>query len=428
MEDHSLSTISIASEKINKENAGNNLGNSTESLEKRQKETTESFLIRNLEKKEGENTQKLESLNNINIADGLVELNTINNNNEINENIKLLTEEKLVEVLTSGNLIQTEIADKNFKINNEAVEAELMEELKIKNSGRKTKYGDVCLVFENKDSIKIIVLEKGKIFGNSFGQFKHDDMINRNFGDRIYNIKKDKYFVLILFLTNLYEKCLTRLTQILFNPDISLILSLLNIHKNSIVYESGTGSGCLSVNISQILQNGRGHLYTFEFNKERASKLNEVFKMLGYENTITCTHRDVVENGFELPEDSLLEKAHSQGDGIFIDLPTPWLVLKSVKKVLRSGGAFVSFSPCIEQVEETMKNLRNEEDFVGMRMYEIRYRSMGYSRTLKVQVPQLSQKRKYGEPIQFEEKEINVKMNKGDMRGHTGFLVYAIKI
>ena len=103
------------------------------------------------------------------------------------------------------------------------------------------------------------------------------------------------------------------------------------------------------------------------------------------------------------------------------------MILKSVKRVLKSGGVFVSFSPCIEQVEETMKALR-QEDFINSKMYEIRYRQMGYSRTLKIQVPKFGQKRKFGEPIEFEQKEVNVKMNKGDMRGHTGFLVYSIRL
>ena len=69
--------------------------------------------------------------------------------------------------------------------------------------------------------------------------------------------------------------------------------------QNSIIYESGTGSGCLSTNISSILSN-KGHLYTFEFNKERVDKLKDLFSLLKLNDKITITHRDVIENGFEI--------------------------------------------------------------------------------------------------------------------------------
>ena len=51
----------------------------------------------------------------------------------------------------------------------------------------KTKYGDLIIIYENGDSVKYFTLEKGKVFQNRFGSFKHDDMVNKNFGSKIYN-------------------------------------------------------------------------------------------------------------------------------------------------------------------------------------------------------------------------------------------------
>lgn len=342
---------------------------------------------------------------------------------DLKEN-KTFNEEKLIDKIAAGEIKLNGTIKAN--LNEDEINEEL-NELQMRFPEKRSKFGDVILIYEGRDQIKIIQLEKGKIYGNNIGTYTHENLINRRFGDRIYNKKGDKYFIMLQFLTNIYERCLTRLTQILFNPDISLTLSLLNIHRDSIIYESGTGSGCLSTNIAQILNNGKGHLYTLEFNKERQMKLNEGFKIFGFENTISCIHRDVIEKGFELSNDLLIDPTHAKADGIFVDLPSPWDVVDSIRNVLRIGGALVSFSPCIEQVEKMMKRLR-ESDFINIKMYEIRYRSMGYARTIKVSVPKLGEKRKFNEDIQFEEKEINVKMNKGDMRGHTGFLTYATRI
>ena len=51
------------------------------------------------------------------------------------------------------------------------------------------KYGDLIILYEGGDSIKYFTLEKGKAFQNRFGAFKHDDMVGKNFGSRIFNMK-----------------------------------------------------------------------------------------------------------------------------------------------------------------------------------------------------------------------------------------------
>lgn len=286
----------------------------------------------------------------------------------------------------------------------------------------KIKYGDLVIVFESRDSIKYTIINQGERIQNKYGSFKHDNIVGKSFGSKIMSQKGDSYITILSFLTNLWERSISRLTQILFNPDISLVMSFLNIKSNSIIYESGTGSGCLSTNMSQVLKNG--HLYTFEFNQERATKLTSVFKMVGFEDRVTVTHRDVVENGFSLDAISLKKSEHKYCDGIFIDLPTPWLIVDKAKNVLKKGGNFVSFSPCMEQITKTMDALRNN-GFINPRMFEIMYRSYNCIKTVKVSVPALSSKRKLNEEIPRIEKQINLSGSRIDSRGHTGFLIHA---
>jgi tRNA (adenine57-N1/adenine58-N1)-methyltransferase catalytic subunit len=289
----------------------------------------------------------------------------------------------------------------------------------------RTNYGDMILIFESRESMKFLILEPGKFFQNKYGAFRHDDIFNQIPGTKIKSMKGDGYITILKFLTHLWERCMNRLTQILFNPDISLIMTFLNLKNDSVIYESGTGSGCLSTNMSQVLS--EGHLYTFEFNIERATKLKEVFKSLGLEKTITILNRDVYEKGFEVDEELLRKPEDKKCDGIFIDLPSPWLAVEKAKAVLKTGGSFVSFSPCIEQIDKTMKSLR-ENGFVNPRMFECMYRNYNYVRNIKVQVPSFSTKRKFGEPIHIEEKDINISNSRNDMRGHTGFLIYALNL
>lgn len=295
----------------------------------------------------------------------------------------------------------------------------------VSKNQKRANYGDLMLLYENRDSIKYFTLEQGKVFQNRHGGFKHDDMYGSVYGSKIKATRGEGYVTIFDFISHLWERSMNRMTQILFNPDISMIMTFLNIRSDSIIYESGTGSGCLSTNMSQVLN--QGHLYTFEFNKERAEKLKSVFKHIGMGSRVTVIHRDVVENGFEVQTEFLERPEHMICDGIFIDLPTPWNIVEKAKKVLKSGGSFVSFSPCIEQIDRTMKALR-ENDFLNPRMFEVPYRVHNYSRDLKIQIPKLSVKRKAGETIPYEEKDMNLSNSRVDMRGHTGFLIYALNL
>ena len=71
-------------------------------------------------------------------------------------------------------------------------------------------------------------------------------------------------------------------------------MTLLNVSQSSIIYESGTGSGCLSVNIFSVLSKGSGHF------KERAEKLKDLFIFLNLDKKITITHRDFIQDGFSI--------------------------------------------------------------------------------------------------------------------------------
>lgn len=144
-----------------------------------------------------------------------------------------------------------------------------------------------------------------------------------------------------------------------------MIIMKLNILPGSLVIESGTGSGSLSFSLATTIQD-TGHLYTFEFNKERFENAKTVFKKLRKDN-ITVVWRDSCGEGF-------LPKANDEYklpkvDSVFLDLPKPWEAVVHAANVMKKGARICCFSPCIEQVQKTHDALRNN-GFMEMEMVE----------------------------------------------------------
>lgn len=76
----------------------------------------------------------------------------------------------------------------------------------------------------------------------------------------------------------LWTKSLNRSTQILYTPDIALILLLLDARPGSVICETGTGSGSLSHAIATRIAPS-GHLYTHEINEARVQAVESDLKV-----------------------------------------------------------------------------------------------------------------------------------------------------
>lgn len=130
--------------------------------------------------------------------------------------------------------------------------------------------------------------------------------------------------------------------------DISLVLHHLDLKPGSVIVESGTGSGSLTTSLARAVA-PHGHVHSFEFNLDRVNKAKEDFNNNGLTDVITVRHRNVCSNGFPFFPEGV--------DAVFLDLPSPWVVLDDCHRNLRPQGKICSFSPCIEQVQRVCVRL-----------------------------------------------------------------------
>ncbi|XP_003436673.2 tRNA (adenine(58)-N(1))-methyltransferase catalytic subunit TRMT61A [Anopheles merus] len=178
------------------------------------------------------------------------------------------------------------------------------------------------------------------VFQTSFGALKVRDLIGVRYGSRVQLTKGWAH--VLQPNPELWTQTLPHRTQILYTPDISMILYQLEVRPGSVVIESGTGSGSLSHYFLRAIRPS-GHLHTFDFHEERVAKAREEFVAHGLGDNVTVRQRDVCEQGFG-------DELNGVADAVFLDLPAPQLAVPYAAKALKNeGGRICSFSPCIEQ-------------------------------------------------------------------------------
>lgn len=134
----------------------------------------------------------------------------------------------------------------------------------------------------------------------------------------------------------LWTLTLPHRTQIIYTPDISMILLQLEIEPGKVVIESGTGSGSLSHAFIRAVK-PHGHLHTFDFHELRVEQARQEFKEHGLEKWVTAYHGDACAGGFT-------EALNGKVDAVFLDLPAPWLAVPNAVKALKEGGEYLGVS------------------------------------------------------------------------------------
>ena len=126
---------------------------------------------------------------------------------------------------------------------------------------------------------------------------------------------------------------------------------------------------------------------------------------------IRSYQRDVLNNGFDCEEFQ-----QRKADAVFLDLPKPETAVLHAKKILRPKGYLCSFSPCIEQINETAKTL-SQHGFSNIRMVECIERNYSKKKMLLRNL------------VDGTEKEV-LGLSGGELtnKTHTGYLLFALNL
>ncbi|KAL6256132.1 hypothetical protein P5V15_012252 [Pogonomyrmex californicus] len=292
--------------------------------------------------------------------------------------------------------------------------------------------GDIVILYLNPNNMHSLEVKakicnkKGEIIDNIFqttyGALRVISLIGQKYGSKVELTRGWAY--VLQPTPELWTLTLPHRTQIIYSPDISLIIHLMELRPGNVIIETGTGSGSLSHSLIRAIR-PNGHLYTFDFHEQRVSIADTEFKKHGLNDFVTLKKRDVCLEGFG-------EELKYQIDAVFLDLPHPWLAIEHTTVALKkTGGKLCFFSPCIEQVQRTCAKLIYK-GFIEIHTYEclqremnVQYRSLPLLnleclkyKHISEDIVQKNEKRKQ------EEKFLTV-THAYSLPGHTGFITIA---
>lgn len=232
--------------------------------------------------------------------------------------------------------------------------------------------GDLVLAFVSRSTIKPIRVQKGAQLNTRYGNFEHDKMIGMRYGDQMGGSKGYGFIHLIHPTPEMWTLSLPHRTQIVYTHDSSYIMQRLGVQAGSRVIEAGTGSASFTHSFARTL--GReGRLFTYEFHEPRYLEAKAELEDHELTNTV-ITHRDVCADGFEIRElpEGFERNGGIDGEVVFLDLPAPWSAIPNLPSVVSRTKrvGICCFSPCIEQVDKTVKALQ-DHGWVDIEMVEV---------------------------------------------------------
>ena len=207
--------------------------------------------------------------------------------------------------------------------------------------------GEQVLLVDKKGRQYVIVLKEGGEFHSHAGIVSHDEIIGGSEAGTVRSTHGAVYRVLRPTLSEFIVK-MPRGAQVIYPKDLGPILMLADIQPGHRVFESGVGSGALSMTLLRA-----GAIVTgYELRDDFAARaIGNVETFLGAE-----------------PLDRYHVEVRSSYDGIdpapydrvVLDLPEPWQVVPHAAEVLEPGGILLAYTPSVTQIMRLHDALKSE--------------------------------------------------------------------
>jgi tRNA (adenine57-N1/adenine58-N1)-methyltransferase len=222
-------------------------------------------------------------------------------------------------------------------------------------------YGDRILLLDSKQRRYMMILKDGGEFHSHNGFVPHADIIDNFEGHIARSTRGSSYTVLRPTLEDFVVQ-MPRGAQVIYPKDLAPICMLADIGPGVRVFESGVGSGALSMTM---LRYG-ADIVGYEIREDFLNRaMSNVRSFLGQD---TLSRYNVqLRDAYEGIDETDLDR-------VVLDLPEPWNVIRHAEKALRLGGIFLAYTPSITQAAKVRETLAESRAWNGARTLEVLHR------------------------------------------------------
>ena len=221
------------------------------------------------------------------------------------------------------------------------------------------KYGDTVTLWDRRERQYMFTLAIGKRFESHIGNVEHDDLIGQPEGSWVTT---NKGHLLLAFRPTKaeYTVNMKRIATVVYPKDIGIILSYANIYPGAKVIEAGSGSGALTIALSDAV-GSTGAVISYDVREDMSNLAKANLE------TVAEFPQNVTFKVGNLQEETL----DSDCDSAVLDMPEPWHCIENVSSSLKLGGVLLTFLPTVMQVSDLVESLRKSGKYALISTREI---------------------------------------------------------
>ena len=222
-------------------------------------------------------------------------------------------------------------------------------------------YGDKILLLDQKKRRYLITLEQDGEFHSHAGFVSHSDVVDQVEGVTVRSTRGAEYTVLRPTLEDFVLE-MPRGAQVIYPKDLAPICMIGDIGPGMRVFETGIGSGALSMTM---LRYG-AQIVGYELREDFANNAQSNVKSFLGAAALDRYQVHIADSYLGI------DPAHGPFDRVVLDLPEPWQVIPHAETVLRAGGILVAYTPSITQAVRTREQLKGR--WIDARTIEVLHR------------------------------------------------------
>lgn len=226
---------------------------------------------------------------------------------------------------------------------------------------RQFEYGEKVVLIDHKLRRYLVTLAEGAEFHSHTGYISHATIVGAPEGALFLTTRNAKYWAVRPSLEDFVLQ-MPRGAQVIYPKDLAPICMIADIGPGVRVFETGLGSGALSMTMLRYGAEILGYEIREDFLNRARINVREFLgaDALGrYETHL----RDAYE-GIDATD----------VDRVVLDLPEPWRVVPHAEQALRPGGILVAYTPSITQAMQTREAL-DRGPWIEQRTLEVLHRT-----------------------------------------------------